>query len=155
MKKIAWTEWAAIAEVIGTLGIVVSLVFVAMSINKGTDESIASQTTKLYETARQIELAVAADPEWVTAVIRGRNPDMEMSEVDRYRYDAYVVAQLDLWDEMLLRNDDRLLNAEILESWDDYFTDWVERTVTAAAWQRVEWNFTDELIEKAEAVILD
>jgi hypothetical protein len=46
-------------------------------------------------------------------------------------------------------------NVEILESWDDYFTDWPERTVTAAAWQRIEWNFTDELRQKFEAVILN
>jgi hypothetical protein len=29
-------------------------------------------------------------------------------------------------------------NVVMLESWDEYFTDWAERTVTAAAWQRVE-----------------
>ena len=91
MKKIAWTKWAAIAEVIGTLGIFVSLIFIAININKGTDESIAPQITKLYETARQNELAVTDDPGWVTA----------------------------------------------------------------AAWQRVKWNFTEELKETVEAVMLE
>jgi hypothetical protein len=49
-------------------------------------------------------------------IIRGRDPDVPLSEVDEYRYDVYVVAELDLWDEMLLRNEDRLLDTERLLS---------------------------------------
>jgi hypothetical protein len=141
MRKLGFSEWASVAEVVGALGVIASLMFVAFSVAKNTDEAIASRTGTLYDTARQIELTIASDPEWAATIIRGRDTEQQLSKVEEYRYDAYVVAVLDLWDEMLLRNEDGLIENDLLVDWDSYFTDWAGRHVTEAAWARVEWNY--------------
>lgn len=126
VKRLDLTGLAAIAEVIGTVGIIVSLIFVAYSINSNTDEVKASQTNVIYEMSREIELTVASDPEWVSIILRGRSHTDQLSEIDQYRYDAYLIAILDLWDQLLFRNTDGLMDEGIVEDWDVYFDDWVE-----------------------------
>ena len=154
MKKLKLTEWAAVAEVVGTIGVMVSLVFVAFSINNNTEEVRASQTNYVYDTSRQIELMVAADPEWVSIVIKGRNHSEQLSEVEQYRYDAYLVANVDLWDAMLERHADGLINSFQLGGWDDYFIGWTERHIADSDWQRIKWQYRDyDIAQKIEAVL--
>ena len=64
VKRLDLAGLTATAEVIGTIGIIVSLVFVAYSVNSNTNAVKASQTNVVYEASRQIELAVASDPEF-------------------------------------------------------------------------------------------
>ena len=113
MKKLELTDWAAVAEVIGTVGIIVSLVFVAFSINNNTEEVRASQTNYIYDVSREIELAVAANQEWTRVIVQGRNRNEQLSEIEQFRYDAYLVANIDLWDGMLERYADGLMRATI------------------------------------------
>ncbi len=72
MKKIKLADWAALAEVIGTVGVIVSLIFVAFSINNNTSEFKAAQANQLYESSREVELAVASDNEWARIIVKGQ-----------------------------------------------------------------------------------
>ena len=156
MKKLNLTEWAAVAEVIGTIGVIVSLIFVAHSINTSTDEARASQTHVIFDTSRQIDLTVAADPEWSRIVVQGRSRQEPLSEVEQYRYDAYLVAVIDLWDQMLERYDDGLMDDQEVGYWELYFADWAQRHLTESAWQRIKWNYTGgDIGSKIEAAISD
>jgi len=96
MRKFSLTEFAAIAEVVATIGVIVSLVLVSQSMNNNANEVRASQINSIYDHTRQIGLLVAPDPEWVRIVLEGRDDIGRLSDVDRYRYDAYLISMLDL-----------------------------------------------------------
>jgi hypothetical protein len=153
VKRLDLTGWAAIAEVIGTVGIVVSLIFVAYSINTNTDEVRASQTNVIFDTARHIDLSVASDSEWARIVVQGRSHKGHLSEVDQYRYDIYLVAVMDLWDQLLVRVQDGLMSEGMIVDWEIYFGEWVERHMTDSDWQRVEWQYLGDIRTKVEAAL--
>ena len=154
MKRLDLAGAAALAEIIGTAGIIVSLIFVALSINSNTTEAKASQLNSLYGMSREIELIVASDPEWIRSILEGRNGSQQMSEIDLYRYDIYLISVLDLWDEMQVRDLDGLMDQEDIDAWDDYFGEWSARYITDVAWQRIEWNaYNDHIVATVEAAI--
>jgi len=49
IKSLDWKKWAAIPEVFGTVAVVVSLVFVGISIRQNTAVAQANQQNLLYE----------------------------------------------------------------------------------------------------------
>ena len=155
MKQLKLPQWAAIAEIIGTIAVIVSLVFVGISINRSTDETRANQTNVLYETARQIELVVAADPEWSRIVVQGRSGVREFNDVEQYRYEAYLIAVLDLWDETLDRYEDGLISVNMVEGWEFYFTEWTKRYVTDYDWQRIKWSYGSGRMDRVPSILSD
>ena len=154
MKKLALAEWASVAEVVGTIGVIVSLVFVVHSINVNTNEVRASYTHLLFDTTRQIELTVASDAEWSRIIVQGRTQQEQLSDVEQHRYDAYLSAMLDLWAEMLDRYDDGLVEEQMLADWDTYFTNWVQHHLTESDWTRIEWGWPGPIRSRVESALL-
>ena len=154
MKRLNLAGLAAIAEVIGTVGIIASLIFVAVGISSNTAEVRASQINSIYDESRQIEMSVASDPEWVDIVLRGRNQTAQLSEIEQWRYDAYVVATLDLWDQLSARAEDGLMDDDEIEGWDTYFERWVQQYVRDSQWQRLKWQYVGPVLAKVDAAIL-
>lgn len=149
LKKIKLADWAALAEVIGTVGVIVSLIFVAFSINNNTSEFKAAQANQLYESSREVELAVASDNEWARIIVKGQKNEEPLSELEQYRYDVYLVQTMDIWDGLLERYVDGLMSEENLTGWDQYYIDWAERFVSDDAWQRIKWQYAGGITEEA------
>jgi hypothetical protein len=145
VKRLNLAGTVAIAEIVGTVGIIVSLVFVAVGIRSNTAEVRASQVNTIYEGARQIEMSVAGDPEWVDIVIRGRSQTAQLSEAEQWRYD-----------KLLARAADGLMDDDELRGWDAYFDDWARRYLSGSDWQRIRWQFPTgtTLVEKVDAAIM-
>ena len=146
MNRFKLADWAATAEVIGTAGVIVSLVFVAFSINSNTEEARASQTNYLYDASREIELAVATDHEWSRIVVKGRNRSEPLSEIEQFRYDAYLIANIDLWDWTFDRYDDGLMSGVNLDGWNVYFVGWAKSHISESDWQRLRWQYDGDPI---------
>ena len=70
-RKLSLSEWAAFTEVVGTIGIITSLVFRVVSINKSTAEAAADSTQAFYDSVQSVELAVAVDARMVRDCHRG------------------------------------------------------------------------------------
>ena len=155
MKKFQLTDWAAAAEIAGTLGVIVSLMFVVFSVNNNTIEVRASHRNYIYDSSREVELAVASDDEWSRIVVKGRKKGEQLSEIEQYRYDAYLVSTIDIWAVMLERYNDGLMAVSTIDGWDQYFIEWARRNVSESDWQRIKWQYLDDdiITQKIESVI--
>jgi hypothetical protein len=152
-KKISLAKMTALAELIGTLGVIVSLVFLVIGINKNTAEATADSAQAFYDSVSAVELAVASDASWVEIVVKGRNPGADLTEVERYRYDAYLTSMLDIWDGLQLRFTDGLMQEENLQDWDEYFIEWSIRHVSSATWERLKWQYDGGIAVKLERAL--
>ncbi len=142
----------AIRETLGFLAVVAGLAFVGMEIRQNNTLAQAAQQNDIYDASREIDLAVAADPEWSRIVVEGRTQG-SLSAVEQYRYDVYVVSTLDIWDQLLTRHGDGLMSQSDIDAWNQYFELWVERHLSEALWERLEWQWTDDpLTQSVEAV---
>jgi len=134
-------------------GIIVSLLLVAISIGSNTNEVQASQINAVYDESRHIEMAVAADPEWVDIVIRRSRQSSHLSENELWRYDAHVVSIIDIWDQLNSRAADGLMDKNEFEGWNTYFADWTKRYVKDSDWQRLKWRYNESMKTRVDAAI--
>ena len=63
MKKVDWNKLAAMSEVIGTVAIVVSLLFVVQSINQNTESLQNANLNHVYDRLDNLNSDIAADPQ--------------------------------------------------------------------------------------------
>lgn len=153
-KKLSLSEMAALAEVIGTVGVIISLIFVVVGINKNTVQASAATTQAFFAAYREVELVVTADPSWSEIIVKGRKQDANLSAVEQFRFDGYVGLVIDLWDELYLRHQDELTDPVTLGLWEEYFQEWAKRNVSPSTWDRIRWNYTNTGVdEKVEAAI--
>jgi hypothetical protein len=138
---------AAIAEVVGTLGVIVSLVFVVYTIDKNTAEVRATHSNSVFNANREVELAVASDAEWSRIIAERRSQKLLSSSAEEFRYDQYLVISMSVWEQLFSRYQDEQIDQDIFDSWNGYYKEWTKRHVTRDDWDRIRWQFTDVDIE--------
>ena len=82
MKKFTLTEWAAAGEIVGTVAVVISLLFVAYSINRNTDATQASSENILFERHTELANQFMLDPTLAEIMVKRRNGDADLTEVE-------------------------------------------------------------------------
>ena len=126
----------------GTVAIVISLAAVAYSIDRNTKELSSASITDLYDSVREIDLIVLADPDLTRIVDFDALSVADLSETDRLRYQWYVVMMLEIWDKTVVRENDGLMEEEAAMLVHQYFGDFVRRYLTKEMWREIRWQWT-------------
>lgn len=87
MKRLSLSEITAIAEIVGSIGIIVSLIFVGFQVRQNTNQVEAAS----YQTGLRFIQSVndlTATPESADLVIRGLNDFDAMSQIDKAQFDS-------------------------------------------------------------------
>ena len=142
MKRPDLHTWAAGAEVLGSIAVVVSLLLVAYSINQNTKVTHVANLNAVYDTYREIELALAADSEWVEVVVEGSRGSRKLSDAETMRYDLYISQHLNNWEVLIEDHERGYFPDDTFEGWDAFYTHFAGKYVSAEAWQRVKWIHT-------------
>jgi len=111
MRKLTLTEWANIAEVVGAIAVVASLLYVGYEIQRNTKVGLASNRQAIADRAQ--ELALYSGEIGIDRLIFDANGDnVELTEAEQRRFTAYVGALLRTTEEAYLLYRDGLLDEE-------------------------------------------
>jgi len=120
MKKMTLTEWAAIGEIGATLGVLISVGFLAHGINRNNEILQASNDNLLYELIGNAYSEVYGGP--YLAPIRAKllsGEELDVVEQDRHSF--YVFQIMDMWELAFNRHAEGLLSDNKWESWNRSF----------------------------------
>ena len=98
----SWDAVGAIAELIGALGVIASLIYLAKQINANSD-NIAQNTRALIsdrdvssnEAVMEILGSLAKQPELAALVMKGGLDAEPLSDLERFRYAAYLASSFE------------------------------------------------------------
>jgi hypothetical protein len=108
MARLSLSEWASIAEVVGAVAVVISLVYVGVQIGENTIEVRESNRQQLVNRSISATAGVAASPELVGVITKvGEGSELSPGEASQY---AYFVRGLlyDVQEAYLLNREGRL-----------------------------------------------
>ena len=106
------SDWASIAEIISSIAVVVTLVFLIIEIRGNTDEIRAATLTNALGRNQDLILTLAANSELAeinTRVLQGE----ELSTAEAIRYGQYFAAYLRATEESFIAYRDGRLEEEI------------------------------------------
>ena len=126
--------WAALAEIVGTVAVIVSLVFVVRSIDQNTKAIEATEVNNIFSAWRESVLVpLLCDPALAVTIAKARGGD-PLSPGEQIQWATYVGSKLDVWSQIHGLYESGIVSQENWESWDDGF--WVhwDRDEMASTW---------------------
>ena len=141
MKKRNLAEWASIAEIIGTVAIVVSLLTVAYSIDRNTKVLSRQGMDELYDGSRELNLLMVADPELALLMKKAQKDIFSLSEKEHAQYERSIITSLDIWDKAIFAENDGLIAEEDMQPWHEFYHRWVQRHMNRSMWDELKWNW--------------
>jgi len=125
------SDWAAIAEIVASVAVVISLVFVGFQIRENTAEMRASQSNDLYDAIREVELTVLSNADLMAAVDKGMGGRrFEMSEIEVIYFRNYLVQSFNIWEQAFSRFNDDLMSSENYKGWEESFVVYLRQGMT-------------------------
>jgi hypothetical protein len=97
---IRWSlkKWALLAEVIGGIGIIVSILYLALEINQNTESVQAVNHLALIEQLGVVRSWNVLDAEFAEIANRGFKDFESLGEVERSRFIDYTDQHFDVWE---------------------------------------------------------
>jgi hypothetical protein len=134
-------DWAALAEIAGTVAVVISLLFVAHNLERNTATISAQVSDDTYDALREIEGIRLASPELLALTGTGPPAFSALDAGQRELYVSWIALYLDEWERIYSRRDDGLIQPQNLDDWHAYFENWAERYVTPEVWADIRWRY--------------
>ena len=147
MKKLTLTEWAAAGDIVGTITVVISLLFVGYSINRNTVATQASSENILFERHTDLANQFMVDPSLAALMVKQRNGDSDLTDIEIIRWEKYQLNMLDIWALAHSRYTRELLSADQWMTWDRYFTHMFSNeseAISKARWEELSYGFDAE-----------
>ena len=158
VKKLKLAEWAAAGEIVGTIAVVVSLLFVGYSINRNTDATQAASENVLFERHTDLANQFMIDPTLAELMVKRRNGDTELTEVEAMRWEKYELNMLDIWALAHTRYQNELLAEDQWVTWDRYFTHMFSNEAVAISetrWEELRYGFDNEFWDHVGTVLFE
>jgi hypothetical protein len=150
MKKHSLKEWAAIAEIIGTAGLIVSLLFVAHSINRNSELVKSAHSTLMFELNTTAVDEQIADGDYAVFSAK-RSYGLEFQEENEAKTFYSLLRFLTHWELLITRHGDGLLSDDEYSEWNEYYRLMIARDMDIDWWNatRAEWN--QSLVDAVDA----
>ena len=153
MPKLRLTDWASVAEITGTVAVVISLLIVAYSLERNTTVQSGQYANEMYDAHREISQLLLVNPDLLTVIERGQNGDT-LTATERLQFERYLGMHLDIWERAIARQNEGLINDRSIAGWHQYYHDFFGRSLTRETWEEIQWQWTDpELYRRVDAAI--
>lgn len=120
MRKLTLKKWAAIAEIIAAVAVIVSLVFVVQSINQNTAAVQSTNDNFIYELQYARTRDIVSSPGMAEIYLKIRRGE-ELTAIEQERFYWDKLQELSLWELGFNRNRDGLYATDIWQSWNHYY----------------------------------
>ena len=120
MTRLKLKEWAAVAEIVGTVAVVVSLLFVAYSVNRNSWVIQASNDNFIYELEFARTRDIVSSPGMASIYVKQRRGE-ELSEEEQERFYWDTMQELSTWELAFNRHRDGLFSTQQWVGWNNYY----------------------------------
>ena len=144
MAKLKLAEWAQIGEVVGVIGVVLSLLIVAYSVNQNTAALQGDNGNIIFERHAELTSNFMTDPTLAAILEKMRGPEPELDGVEFIRWERYQLNMLDIWAMAFNRHRQDLLGPEQWTAWNTYFTELFREggeKLSREMWQEYTYGF--------------
>ncbi len=113
-------EYALAAEIIGAIAVVISLVYVGISVNKNTNAVMVTNHHALVAMDQNTN-GWLRDPEFAAAYDIAMEDDSELSPVQLRQYNSYLADKFNTWEFAFLTHGNGMMEDNIWEGWDAHY----------------------------------
>ena len=150
MSMLDLSGWAALAEIVATVAVVLSLLLVAYSIKRNTDEMETSNSNFLYQLDAQIGGDLSRDVRLATMLLKMEQKE-DLTDVEKIQYVAFQERYLGLLEIAWTQYKRGSLAFIDWRDWDKYLSDHVTDGLPKAWWIEMKSRYKPEFAEHVDS----
>ena len=154
MKKIDLAGWAAVAEIIGTVAIVISLLFVGYSINRNTVVLQAANENFIAQLTDDITSDLLGNSDILSIIVKIRN-DQELSDHEKVSMSVLLQRMFNHWELSYYRHAQGLFSRQSWNSLNKANSQTLIKSgsfaCTEECWADKKSTFGDEFVKHVDA----
>ena len=93
-----WEALGAIAELLGAIGVVATLVYLSAQIRQNSNQLRGAATTAVYEYQRTLTEMLSADPELFKVALRGNEDLASLDPWEQQRFTIWCIHETGMWE---------------------------------------------------------
>jgi len=132
--------WASGAEIVSSLAVVISLIFLIAEVNRNTEATLGDTSEHLLELLQQAE-SWAADPAFAELIVRAKDPDATFSPTEHEQYQRWIYLKWNACELALDRRKAELVSDDYWEAWDGGCRETLEPPLARQVWQEVRIRY--------------
>ena len=151
MRNLSLSDWASLAEIVATVAVVISLIFVVISLERNTAVMQASNDNFIYELQFARTRDIVSSSGMASIYVRHRNgEELSAEEQERFYWDK--MQELSTWELAFNRHRDGLFSTQLWEGWDEYFKVSFTDQFSSDSWAEVRAFYAEDFQSHIDAV---
>ncbi len=150
MSMLDLSGWAALAEIVATVAVVLSLLLVAYSIKRNTDEMETANSNFLYQLDAQIAGDLSRDVRLATMLVKMEQKE-DLTDVEKIQYVALQERYLGLLEIAWTQYKSGSLAFIDWRDWDKYLSDYVTDGLPKEWWIEMRSRYKPEFAEHVDS----
>ena len=144
MPKLKLKDWSQIAELAASIGVIVSLILVAISIERNNSLMSSQVSDETYAALRTARELILQDPKLLELTQLEEEGLRNLDGSNLALYKEWVTFHLDEWERLYSRERDGIIQSKNMEGWNEYFKLWFKKHVSREMWNDLRWRHTTE-----------
>ncbi len=151
MRKLSLSEWASVAEIAATVVVIISLLFVALSLERNTAVMQAGSDNFMYELQFARVRDIVSSPGMASIYVKyNRGEELSAEEQERFYWDK--LQELGTWEIAFNRHRDGMFSTQQWEGWNEYFQVSLIKQFPADSWAEVRGFYAEDFQSHIDAV---
>ncbi len=150
MSMLDLSGWAALAEIVATVAVVLSLLLVAYSIKRNTDEMETANSNFLYQLDAEIGGDISRDVRLATMLLK-MEQKQDLTDVEKIQYVALQERYLGLLEIAWTQYKRGSLAFIDWRDWDKYLSDYVTDGLPKEWWIEMRSRYKPEFAEHVDS----
>ena len=143
MRKLELNQWAAISEIVASVGVIVSILFLAYSINENTVVIQSANDNFLYELEMARGREISSNPSLAMAYSKFARGEV-LSNVEETQLFYDNLHQLSAWEIAFVRHRDGVYSEERWKAWNQSFQATLLDRFPKQSWEEVSQWYQDD-----------
>jgi hypothetical protein len=115
------SEWAHVAEIVGGVAIIASLIFVGLQVKENTRVVIMTSDRAIDQQNVALNISVVESSDFADILVRGESDRSSLNPAERARFDNYCFARLGAYENVVGNFSEGLITDEEYEVWANHF----------------------------------
>ena len=147
MKRLSLTDWSSIAEITGTMAVVISLLFVAFTIQRNTIALSGDAEDEMFDRINNFQLLIVSNPDLHAVYIKGRDDFENLTLFEREQYDMLITPVIDLWNRAIQREHEGIIQSGSIDDWHNWFENYFRLHLDITFWNEIKWGWPDPVFQ--------
>jgi len=152
MKRPSLQTTVSVVEIVASLAVVVSLLYVAYEFKRSETLNSRDVESTIYQRMLERDRLVIENPELAEILVKAAGDPDGLSSTDRVRFLAYEHIFYDSWESAWYYYHEGILEESAWESWDTWFVADAKRR-PLLGWTGNRSNFSDGFLEHADRAL--